>query len=109
MPIDFQAELKQVIDSHAAMYQAAVKEGVKIGRREMRLELYPLIRELCDELDNVLGYVPDESGMDVPGRLLILLADELLDETAQPIVREDAPSDTNAYLSARKKGEIGNG
>ena len=50
MPIDFQAELKQVIDSHAAMYQAALTEGVKIGRREMRLELYPAMNEICDVL-----------------------------------------------------------
>ena len=91
MPIDFQAELKQVIDSHAAMYQAALAEGVKIGRREMRAKLYKPVMKLCDEVEDIAAIGPKDSPVHLAALLLVHKVKALLDEPLpEPAGGEDA-------------------
>lgn len=66
--------------------QAAIEAGVKIGRREMRTQLYPLIRELIDAVD---GLAPDDGEDREESEELIARAGRILDETAAG--RENAP------------------
>lgn len=59
--------------------QAAIESGVQIGRREMRLEFYPLIRELIDAVDDL---APDDGEDREEAEELIARAKKLLDLTA---------------------------
>lgn len=70
-----------------ASHKTMIEEGVKIGRREMRLELYPLIRELINAVDDL---APDDGEDCADAEELIARAKALLDETAQPAGGEDA-------------------
>ena len=43
-------------------------EGIKIGRRETRIEFSGLIREMCDMLDHLAPEIEMLGGMDPPQR-----------------------------------------
>lgn len=45
-------ELLHNIAASKAITQAAIEQGVIIGRREMK----PLIRELCDEMESLIHF-----------------------------------------------------
>ena len=65
-------------------------EGIKIGRRETRLEFSGLVREMCDMLDHLAPEIDDDFADDrIEAEKLIARAKALLNETAQPAGGED--------------------
>ena len=80
----FEEMLKRQVTGDAIMYRAALAEGVKIGERDMRGKLHPIICELCDMLDNSVSCEgPDRE----EAEQLIARAGRLLEDTN--------PEDTN--------------
>ena len=77
----------QFTDGITKVYRAALAEGVKIGERDMRLKLYPLIRELIDALDD---YVPDDGPDRDDAEELIERAGEILSDTAPETAASEA-------------------
>lgn len=78
--------IQSIIDSHglaAQTHRAGYEEGVKIGRREMRIEFSGMVGEMCSVLAH-LAPGPDDDCFDdrYDVESLIDRAKKLLDETA---------------------------
>lgn len=69
-----------------ALSEAMIREGVKLGAREMRLKLYPVMRELIDALDQS---APFDGPVREDADELIGRAGELLKDTAPETAASD--------------------